>query len=166
MIQPITTAPPNTRHIILIAAALIYSASPLAAAADEVFLTCSGTTSTVYAGGGPSTQFPDDKISVKIDVDNHMFSWSPEPLPTTVKSCIVLKDMTDPLTTCSHVIISDLKYEFQMTSALSVTHGTIDRVTGELFAKTDQYEAVPNGIPKPHFWVTRIMNCVPAARQF
>lgn len=166
MIKPITAAPPNTRCIILIVVASIYAASPPAAAADEVFLICSGTTSTTYAGGVGSTQYPDDKISVKIDVDNHMFSWSPEPLQTTVKSCIGLKDLTDPLLTCSHVIISDLKYEFQMTSALSVTHGTIDRVTGELYAKTDQSESVPNGIPKPWFWVTRIMTCVPAARQF
>ena len=148
--------------------AILFFALPTLASAEEVYLICRGTVSTEYASGAKPINF-DDEVSVKIDVERHMFSWSVESRP--FKTCYGLgeKDLTGPLLDCSEVWSpSDHVYNFRIMSPVSRTDGTINRVTGHLFAKSAKHNFdLKNRIPlKPIEFVTRTMTCAPAERQF
>jgi hypothetical protein len=154
-------------HIALLTAVLIV-ALPTLASAKEVFLICRGTVSTEYASGAKPINF-DDEISVQIDVENHMFSWSAESRP--FKSCYGLeeKDLASPLLDCSEAWSpSDHVFKFRIMSPTSGTDGSINRVTGRLFAKTDKHNFdLKNRVPlKSIEFVTRTMSCVAAEPRF
>jgi hypothetical protein len=141
---------------------------PTLASAEEVFLICRGMVSTEYASGAKPINF-DDEISIQIDIEKHMFSWSAESRP--FKTCYGLqeRDLTSPLLDCSEAWSpSDHVYNFRIMSPVSGTDGTINRVTGHLFAKSAKHNFdLKNRIPlKPIEFVTRTMICVPAERQF
>ena len=64
---------------------------------------------------------------------------------------------------------SDLEYEFQSQfPPILYTNGTINKVTGELFAKTEDYEADAKsfGGYRALSWTTYIMTCKNANQQF
>jgi hypothetical protein len=154
-------------HIAVLTLVLIF-AVPTLASAEEVFLICRGKVSTEYASGVKPINF-DDEISVQIDVEKHMFSWSADSRP--FKTCYRLQenDLTSPLLDCSEVWSpSDHEYKFRIMSPVSRTDGTINRVTGHLFAKTDKHNFdLKNRIPlKSIEFVTWTMTCVTAERQF
>jgi hypothetical protein len=152
-------------HCIVLVATVLICTSPVVAATNEIFLSCTGWTSK--ESHGSTTNFLDDKISIKIDLKDHTFSWSPDVALT--KSCqgVSPRDLLKEL--CSNVwATSDLEYQFELRLDLtSFTEGTIDRVSGEMHARTEMFEWDENKKEARLYAVTmRKMKCVPAAQQF
>ena len=142
-------------YIALTTAVLIYAALPATAVA-EVFLTCNGTHSTEYPGHGPPTSYG-MTVSVKIDPEKHLFSWSVGVADDP--SCF---ELSHPSVSCSNVITSDVKYQFRIQSSASLTQGTIDRVSGKLYAREEAWDRNDAVVMRGEWFMT----CAPATRQF
>jgi hypothetical protein len=154
-------------HYIALTAAVLICAVPATGFAAEVFLICKGSISIERHGGG-SRDLQDVEESIKIDTEKRTFSSS---WYGNFKSCYEEeqnKNLPPELISCSSVATSDVQYEFEIRSPGSYTRGSIDRVSGHLYAKTEvwQYSSKKDSIPPVDEWKTRIMTCAPAARQF
>jgi hypothetical protein len=107
---------------------------------------------------------------MKLDLDKHIFEWTGFGRDNSERSCRDLngKDFTER--PCSDVRApAQLVYEFQSQfPPLAYTQGTINRVTGELYAKmeADEADAKSFGGYRALSWTTYLMTCKNAKQQF
>jgi hypothetical protein len=68
---------------------------------------------------------------------------------------------------CTGVAVDELRFKFWIKKIFHETEGSIDRVTGQLFAFTEEWDKPPENIGRKAIsWTSRLMTCTPAARRF
>jgi hypothetical protein len=135
-----------------------------------IFLSCHGYERTEYAGGKAQPSDLSAETSIKIDLDKKLFFWTYD-LPST-KSCSEVSPKTSEELgewlkhgECTDVGVEELRFNFRIKKLFHETEGSIDRVTGQLFAKTETWDN-PQILRHATSWTTWLMTCAPAARQF
>jgi len=146
-----------------------------ARATEIIFSSCHGDQTTEFAGGKTQPLYLSAETSIKIDLDNRLFFWTYD-LPTNKSCSKVQPKTTEELSEwlkhgeCTNVELEELSFRFKIKTIYQETDGTIDRVTGKLFAKTEAWNI---HIDNPQIssggtisWTSRLITCTPAALQF
>jgi hypothetical protein len=158
----------DVKRLMTGAALLCTLSTPLAA--EEVFLICKGSRSTEFNSNKPPLRFDNDTLSMKLDLDKHTFEWTGFDRNYSGKSCGNLKGKDLWEQPCTDVWApSDLEYKFQSRfPPISSTDGTLNRVTGELYAKSENAEPDAKAYSgyRTESWTTYIMICKNANKQF
>jgi hypothetical protein len=112
--------------------------------AAPIFLTCSGKRTEITGSKWGPPGSPEEKVTgtddvtvgVKIDPDMQTFAWSENPLAASWPHCKLSKqgEVEQPSGNCTYIFLNDILIIFTIVQPPVPTGGTIDRVTGEMYA--------------------------------